>query len=244
LEQFFICTNLVISAADIPDLTGTTDLSYAFANTHALTDIPSINDWDVSSVTNMYQMFVKTDLSNQDFSGWDTSSVTDMSLMFQLAESFNGDITGFDTSSVTNMWGMFYKAYSFNQDISNWDTSGVTVMGRMFLHAESFNQDIGNWDTSNVTNMHEMFHGAMSFDQDIGSWDITNVETMSGMFDETALSTSSYDALLIGWESQAVQNGVVFSGGNSTYSPGATAEARARLISDHSWVITDGGEVP
>jgi hypothetical protein len=59
------------------------------------------------------------------------------------------------------------------------------------------------------------------------------------MFTSVTLSTANYDALLIGWEAQAVQNNVVFNGGGSKYSAGAAA--RAALIADHSWSITDGG---
>ena len=57
------------------------------------------------------------------------------------------------------------------------------------------------------------------------------------------VATTNYDAILIGWESQKVQNNIDFHGGNSQYSPGAAAEARGRLISEHNWTINDGGEV-
>ena len=78
----------------------------------------------------------------------------------------------------------------------------------------------------------------------IGDWNVTNVTSMTRMFDNVTLSTSSYDALLIGWEAQDVQSGVHFDGGSSKYSPGPAAEARQRLIDEHGWVIQDGGEVP
>ncbi len=60
------------------------------------------------------------------------------------------------------------------------------------------------------------------------------------MFHNATLSTVNYDDLLIGWEMQAVQNSVSFDGGNSQYSFGASADARQRLIDDHSWLIKDG----
>jgi hypothetical protein len=91
--------------------------------------------------------------------------------------------------------------------------------------------------------MKYMFYGATSFDQNLGAWDITSVANMTGMFTGVTLSTANYDALLIGWEGQAVSNNVTFSGGNSKYSAGAAATARQALIDDHSWTITDGGQV-
>ena len=64
---------------------------------------------------------------------------------------------------------------------------------------------------------------------------------MSSMFNAVEPSTPNYDAILLGWEAQDVQDDVVFSGGLSRYSAGAAAEARRRLIDDHGWNITDRG---
>ena len=48
---------------------------------------------------------------NGDISNWDVSSVTDMSDMFSESQ-FNGDISNWDVSNVTNMIGMFYSLNS------------------------------------------------------------------------------------------------------------------------------------
>ena len=55
------------------------------------------------------------------------------------------------------------------------------------------------------------------------------------------LSTANYDDTLIGWGAQNVQNGVNIHFGNSTYSAGSAASARATLVSK-GWTITDGGQ--
>ena len=212
---FFGCSNLVISASDILYLDNTTNLRYAFKNCDSITTIPNMNNWDISSVTNMREMFHD-------------------------ASSFNQDIGSWDVSSVTNMREMFHDASSFNQDIGSWDVSSVTTMYKMFYNTISFNQDIGSWDVSSVTTMYKMFYNTISFNQDIGSWDVCDVKYMLGMFTNVTLSTDNYNSLLIGWESGTVQNNVVFDGGNSKYDDGKNA--RMALINDHGWIITDGGK--
>ena len=246
------------------DTSSVTDMSYMFQGSPGGGAFnQDIGGWDTSSVTDMSSMFYNAYAFNQDIGGWDTSNVTDMGGMFSFAHSFNQDIGNWNTSNVTNMSGMFsnsgfdqdiggwdtssvtamsvmFEASPFNQDISGWDTSNVTHMGSMFSAAHAFNQDISGWDTGNVTNMSYMFEMASSFDQDIGSWDVSSLTDATGMFDDVTLSTANYDALLNGWNAQTLQNGVTFSGGNSTYCTGEVS--RDEMINSDGWTITDGGK--
>jgi surface protein len=202
-----------------------------------------IGSWTVSAVTDMNEMFMMATMFDQDISSWDVSSVTDLGSMFMLATSFNHPLNSWNVSAVLDMSNMFSQAAAFNQPLNSWNVSSVTDMGEMFANAISFNQNIGSWTTPSATDMAGMFNGATSFDQNIGSWDITSVTNMVTMFTSVTLSTANYDALLIGWEGQAVSNNVTFSGGSSKYSAGAAATARQALIDDHTWTITDGGQV-
>ena len=74
---------------------------------------------------------------NGDISAWDVSSVTNMVDMFMQAKTFNGDISAWDVSSVTNMVGMFMHATAFNGDISEWDVSKVSDMSNMFMQCQN-----------------------------------------------------------------------------------------------------------
>jgi surface protein len=129
-RAFFGCSNMKVTATDVPNL---------------------------SSVTTMYTMFQNASSANPDTSNWDVSSVTNMSFMFFNTSSANPDTTNWDVSSVTNMSLMFYEASSANPDTSNWDVSNVTEMRKMFRSASSANPDTSNWDVSSVTNMEYMF---------------------------------------------------------------------------------------
>jgi surface protein len=195
---------------------------------------------DLTHVTHMTNMLRGARAFNQDIGGWDVSNVTHMAGLFAFAVAFNQDISTWDTGAVTNMSHMFTHAISFNQDISGWDTSNVTTMYDMFNNARAFNQDIGGWDTSSVTIMIQTFYEANAFDQDLGGWNVTVVTRADSMFGNISLSTTNYDALLIGWGAQALQPDVIFDGGNSTYCTGESA--RTSMMNNDGWTITDDGK--
>ena len=201
-----------------------------------------IGNWNVSNVNYMGGMFMDASSFNQDIGNWDVNSVTNMGAMFMDASSFNQNIGSWNVSNVNYMGSMFKDASSFNQDISSWNVSSVTNMRYMFYNAGSFNQAIGGWDVSRVADMSDMFHHASSFNQDIGDWNVSNVTNMEYMFSGGTLSTANYNSLLMGWASRDVQSGVPFHGGNSKYSSGTAADARAVLTGEpNNWSITDGG---
>ena len=87
-----------------------------------------------TKVTNMSYLFMRpitvpVSTFNQDISGWDVSNVTNMFEMFLAASSFNQPLNDWDVSNVTNMYGMFSETTSFNQDLSNWSVGNVTECG-------------------------------------------------------------------------------------------------------------------
>ncbi|MBD3228067.1 MAG: BspA family leucine-rich repeat surface protein, partial [Candidatus Lokiarchaeota archaeon] len=102
-SYFYGCWNLELTATDNLNLTGTTNLRYAFRDCTNLGDQGTMDDWNVSSVT-------------------------DMSFMFYGATSFNQPIGSWDVSNVINMGWMLYDAKSFDHDIGNWNTSKVMYM--------------------------------------------------------------------------------------------------------------------
>jgi surface protein len=162
-----------------------------------------IRTWDVSQITNFYQVFSQSRNRraisfNGDISTWDASSATDMSYMFDGAIAFNGDISRWNTSSVTFMTGMFANAESFNGDLSAWSTGSVSQMGGMFYNAASFNQDLSGWNVEQVTFMPEMFRGAASFNQDLCFWGnrvIVSVYTVDMFADSGCPVTDSPERL-------------------------------------------------
>ena len=133
------------------------------------------NEWMLNEKIRDYMMKTHQGRHNvNDFSieNWDMSRVTNMRDLFNENRSFNEDISKWNVSNVRNMSWMFHKATSFNQDISRWDVSNVESMTGMFWFATSFNQDIGGWVVSEVDTMYYMFAQAYSFNQDISQWNV------------------------------------------------------------------------
>jgi len=186
------CSNLVINATDVPNLTNVTDMTEMFRGATSLNQ--DISGWNVSNVTNMTSTFSGASSFNQSLDSWDVSSVTDMTSMFASAIVFDGQIGAWDVSNVTEMDRMFETARDFNQNIGGWDVSQVIDMTRMFRSANSFNQDIGGWNVGNVANMELMFSFASVFNQDIGGWNVGSVTDMSNMFSPASVFNQNIDA--------------------------------------------------
>ncbi|MBU2902895.1 BspA family leucine-rich repeat surface protein [Maribacter dokdonensis] len=257
------CTNLDITAIDAPVLSNITEMRDVFAYCTSLTGNASFNDWDVSAITDMTQLFYgcnnfNADISdwdvakvtsmtnlfannlmfNQNLSNWNVAKVTDMGWMFSGAQSFDKPIGNWNVSSVTDMSGMFQSS-NFNHDISEWNVSNVDKMNYMFGNSSSFDQDISSWNVSKVTEMIYMF-GFSAFNQDISSWNIINVVNMESMFLNTPLSKENYDKLLIGWSKLPNLQAGVKLGASQNYC--ASKNERQELIDTYGWIIIDAGE--
>ena len=100
---------------------------------------------------------------------WDVSNVENMGNMFDGCKNFNCDLSKWDVSKVTDMYCMFEGCKSFNSNLSKWNVSNVKDMYFMFSGCENFNSDLSKWDVSSVEDMRHMFHNCKSLEQ-IPSW--------------------------------------------------------------------------
>ncbi|KAF3978659.1 MAG: BspA family leucine-rich repeat surface protein, partial [Methylococcales symbiont of Iophon sp. n. MRB-2018] len=156
-NAFFGARNMMMSASDIPDLAGVTDMSRMFRDTVITDDRnvfnSSIGDWNVAGVTNMSQMFRNASAFNQDIRGWNVASVTNMSQMFEAANNFDQYVGGWNVARVTNMNSMF-AADNFDQDVNGWNVASVTDMTNMFggISEGAFNRNLGRWYVDETVN--------------------------------------------------------------------------------------------
>lgn len=137
-----------------------------------------IEQWDVSRVTDMSNLFSGLQYFDWPLNDWNVSNVTNMNSMFKGCSSFNSPLNKWDVSSVTDMGGMFRSCYIFDQPFFNeelnrtWNVTNVQNMGEMFAHCLRFNQPLNDWNVSNVLDMHQMFKYSTDFNQPLNSWTI------------------------------------------------------------------------
>jgi len=145
-----------------------------------------------------------------------------------------------NNNTSTTSTNLFRGCTLFNGDVSSWDVSGIATMASTFRDCAASNPNIGGWDTSSCTTINNMVRGSL-FNRDISGWDVSGVTSATNFANGSSFSTTNYDLLLPAWEAQSVQNNVSFHAGSATYGAGTPATARAALIADHTWTITDGG---
>ena len=74
-----------------------------------------LNDWDVSSVTNMNTMFSNAWAFNQPLDKWDVSNVEKMNFMFRYADSFDQSFSTWTPKDGVETYDMLYLAVSMSE---------------------------------------------------------------------------------------------------------------------------------
>jgi surface protein len=166
---------------DVLQYSGTI-MSQFFYDAETMVSVQFMQNWDVSGVASLDNIFYDNNLFNQNINTWNTSGATTMSNMFNGAAIFNQPLSNFDTSSVVSLNGMFAFASQFNQDLSSWDTSSVTNLQSTFYQATSFNDpSVNSWDVSNVTTFFITFSGS-GYNQPLNNWNTSSAVSMRRMF--------------------------------------------------------------
>ena len=191
-------SNMVLNAADSPDLSGVTSTASMFLGATSFNS--DISDWNVSTVTEMRRMFDTATAFNQPLNGWNVAAVNDMSEMFAAASAFNRPLNGWNVAAVNDMHSMFYDAAAFDQPLNGWDVSSVVAMQYMFYNAAAFDQPLNGWDVAAVTDMQYMFYDAAAFDRPLNGWNVAAVTDMNRMFDGAA----AFNSDISGWDVSAV----------------------------------------
>jgi hypothetical protein len=228
--MFYQCSSL--TTAPLLNLSNVTNTSTMFFKCSSLMSVPL---FDLSKVTNAGSMFLGcTPLTVIPF--FDLSNLISAIGMFYQCSNIT-TVPLFDLSKVTNASYMFYQCSKLTT-VPLFDLSNLISATGMFYQCSKLTT-VPLFDLSKVTNATSMFLQCSSL-MSVPLFDLSSVTNAGGMFLGVTLTTQSYSDFLINLATQPLQSGVSFHGGNSKYNPTA-AIARAYLISNFGWTITDGG---
>lgn len=83
---------------------------------------------------------------NQPIGNWNVSSVTNMADMFRLNTNFNQELNDWDVSNVVNFGNMFNGSTGFNKNIGNWNVGLGTTFTSFMANKSALNYSEENLD--------------------------------------------------------------------------------------------------
>lgn len=138
--------------------------------------------------------------------------------------------------------GIYFNNLGDNAKITKIANYGQGVsrlnIGSFYGCSSLLSIDIGNI-VSNGADASNQYRGCTALTT-VPLLNLSKVTNATNMFFGVTLTTQSYSDFLIHLATLPLQSGVSFHGGNSKYNP-AAATARAYLVSNFGWTITDGG---
>jgi len=185
-DVYFLANAEIYSPADSTKL---------YAGMSALKTVDTHN-FDVSRVTNAYQMFMRCSvLTDMDVSEWDTSSITDMTGMFYQCyalPSLEG-INNWDVSSCTTLFAAFYDCDSLTElDLSGWDVGNVVNLDRAISKCDKLQTvDLTDWNVTSACNASSMLGANGSLETVIATgMDVSGITNGNSMFAQNTKLTS------------------------------------------------------
>jgi len=164
------------------------------------------------------------------------SSVTNAYSMFAYCTALT-TVPLLNLSNCTNAQSMFYQCTALTT-VPLLNLSNCTNAQSMFASCTALTT-VPLLNLFNCTNAQSMFASCTALTT-VPLLNLSNCTNATNMFFGVTLTTQSYSDFLINLATLPLQSGVSFHGGNSKYNPTA-AIARAYLISNFGWTITDGG---
>lgn len=160
-SNFYGCTNLTITATDIPNVTGKTHFYEMFRGCSSITTIPNLGNWDTSSMENLQTTFFGcTNFNEPSIINLDVSSLLTFPFAFWNCPALNQPIPqNWDLISFTNisLQGAFGGTTNMDQDFSNWgqyinQTTNLTnFLSGSTLSTANFDATLIEWANYNWT---------------------------------------------------------------------------------------------
>ena len=195
--SFYGALNLDIIATDLPIIENGFNV---FRGNSSLLYNNSINDYDVSNITDLTNFFFGCTNFNQNINNWFIDNKIDLGGTFRGCTNFNQPLNNWNVLNVQFMNNLFYACTNFNQDISNWNVENVRRFNQCFLNCTNFDQPLNSWNTLSCVDSALMFYNCTNFNKPLNNWVTTSFVNMSFMF----FGCTNFNQNINGWDTQNV----------------------------------------
>lgn len=193
-------------------------------------DTPVLSNLTQGTDGRFFRAFYSTGITTiPNFKNWNSEHIFFAPSMFNDCLNLTTlDMSGMDFSNCTSF-----------------GTSGVEGMFNGCINLDSINVTGMTLNSVNNVGCGVMFQNIGTFDLiGLDTWNIGKVNSFYNFLKNSKITTTEYDKLLIAWDSQDAVNSLAVNFGTSQYTlGGAAATARAGLIANDLWTITDGGGI-
>lgn len=233
IGSFLGCSNLVWTATDAP----------------------------LISTNNLTNTFRGCSLFNGKVENWPVDSVTMFVAFLRGAGVFNKPLFE-NTGSGTSFDSMLLNADTFDQNMGNMDISSLTTGANMMLNATglstvNYGLTLVGWEGQSHNSSVIVHFGGSTYSEGVVDSGTTDGTTANKLIDSTqnflttvtvgdAIHNTTDDtfALVSAVDSDtslSLNADIMISGETYVVQGSAAAKARARLVVDDSWTVTDGG---
>lgn len=259
LKAFEGCTNMTINPAATGDFSTLLSMRCAFEECAGLTSFPFMDTSNVTDVNAAWKnciLLTSFPLINMDLvtdvgqawlgcSGLLSFPAISMPLVVNLINTWRdcSGLTSFPLISIP-LIDILFVAWAGCSGLTSFPLlifGGVTDARRAWDGCSSL-LAVPDFNFADLLNGEEAFKDCTSLTTLVAGMADTMGEAtnLTGLFSGVTLDTADWNDFLVSIESVNSNSAVTLDGGNSNHS-GAGSTARAALIADHSWVITDGG---
>ena len=237
-DAFWGCTNMVGTYSDYPNVSAVENMTGAFYNCAAFNQ--SVAQFDTANVTSMFYMFYYCTVFNQSVINFNTAKVMNFKEMLAYCPSFKQSLATFSLAAATNLTSML-NASNINTagTTTNYDATLVSFAAQAVTASLSFHGGTSKYGEGLVDNgttdgaaANKLIQSGQNFVTTVTIGDVAYNTTDGTYARVTAIDSDTQLAL----DADIMANAKVYRIQHS-----AAAKARASLIKDDLWTITDGG---
>lgn len=231
------CSSMQGNWSDTPDLSVVTSVRFMWAYCSKFNSL--INDWNFSNIENMYAFLINCSIYNKTLNGIDTSNVTNLSYAFYNMDLFKQTLSYLDISSCTNFASLMNTDMNETSTTTNYDNTLISWAEQTVSPNENCDFGLSKYGqgkvdegTTDGTTSDKLVDSSQNFLTTVTVGDVIHNTTDGTYARVTAVDSDTQLSL---------DNDIMASGEDYVVQHSDAAKARASLVLDDGWTITDGG---